>query len=205
MDALFLAELNERLFVHFSGGQWRTPLGERHIAANEALRAGRIVCAEPADVARARQGLAPDQGSARSTDLIAAWQHVQQAAEALRRVEGYTDTERGIDLAPVPGAGPLVLLSAADAPLAALVGVLVAGASRGVIWKPAPAAAASAHLVMRALGPLAPDGLAMVQGDHASGAALAGVGGMIWASGASVPPELGDPVLRLAARVPRRR
>uniref|UniRef100_UPI002AFF92F6 hypothetical protein n=1 Tax=Pararhodobacter sp. TaxID=2127056 RepID=UPI002AFF92F6 len=89
-------------------------------------------------------------------------------------------------------------------PLARVAGLLIAGAGQGMLWKPAPGAAASAHALIRALGPVAGAGLAMLQGDHATGAALAGQGPLIWASDASPPADL--PVsLRVPGTGPHRR
>ncbi|MCB1407449.1 MAG: hypothetical protein KDK01_14640 [Rhodobacteraceae bacterium] len=207
MDALFLAELNERLFVQFSQGRWRAPLGQRLLPVRrfDGDRMGRIVCAESADLDRALLGLGQGQGVDREA-LWAAWEGLCDTARALRAVEGFDDRTQDTPAEPVLAeAGPMILLSAADAPLAGLVAVLIAGAEHGVLWKPAPGAAASAHLVMRALGPLAVGNLALVQGDHATGAALAGLGPLVWASAGAVPKALCAPLVSLSARAPRRR
>lgn len=206
MDPLFLAELNERLFVQFSQGRWRAALGQRLLPVRQfdGNRLGRIACADEADLERALQGLGQGAG-VDAAALHAAWAGLHDTAGALRAVEGYDDPPAEARDIVLPGAGPLMLLSAADAPLSALVAVLIAGADRGILWKPAPGGAASAHLVMRALGPLAAGNLALVQGDHATGAALAERGPLIWASARPVPDALGAPLLNLSARAPRRR
>jgi hypothetical protein len=191
--AQFRAELNERLVVHWTGGAWRVPLGTRHLAvqAMDGSALGRIVCAEADDAARARAGLIPApltaQAAARALDPVA------PLLARLRALEGAAGDGcvPGAPGLPPPGQGPLVLYTAHDLPLADLVALLVAGSGRGVIWKPAPRAAASAHLVMRALAPVAGRALAMVQGDHASGAALAGLGAPAWAGQGPPPPGLG--------------
>jgi len=208
VDALFLAELNERLFVQFSQGLWRAPLGQRHLDVFpiDEARVGRIVCAEPADVTRAMSGLG--QGHADPNHLQDVWLAERLTAMKLRAIEGFDDQAQSVAVPVLSGrdviSGPVVLLSAADTPLDAIVQVMLAGAELGVLWKPAPKAAASAHYVMRALGPLAGGNLAMVQGDHATGLAVAGQGRLIWASAQPVPEELGTPALKLSARVPRR-
>ncbi len=204
IDPLFLAELNERLFVQFVGGRWMAPLGERHLRALplEGARMGRLVCAGPGDIARARLGMEPT--AVQGSGLGAAYAPLRRMLQDLRRVEGFDDpVDAPMPLA-LPGLGPLVLLSAAGTPVSDVAAVLFAGAARGVLWKPAPRAAASAHLLMRALGPLAGGNLALVQGDHQTGALAAGQGALVWASPAAVPPGLA-PVLSLAARVPPRR
>lgn len=241
MDQRFIAELNERLFTHFVGGAWRAPLGDRQVpvaqadgqadgqAGGQAL--GRIVCAGPADVARARGVMRADAG-AQPVDAAALWAALQAEApllEAIRRREGFAGDRLDARLPAVvaqarvsdlprdlawdllgdlpgglPGSGPHVLLTAADTPLIRVAGLLIAGARRGLIWKPAPAAAASAHLLMRVLGPRASGRLAMLQGDHASGRLLAGQGGLIWAGAGPLPAGLPDPLLTLAATDPAR-
>ena len=205
MDASFLAELNERLFVQFAQGLWRAPLGQRllPVLPFDGGRMGRIVCAEQRDIERALIGLGA--GHADLSAMHAAWQDLQHTARALRTVEGFADSTHSTHALTLPGQGPLVLLSAAQTPIAVLAGLLLAGATRGVLWKPAPAAAASAHLLMRAMGPLAGGNLALLQGDHQTGAGLTGKGALIWASPLPVPEGLGDPVLSLAATAPRRR
>ncbi|GAB4261498.1 MAG: hypothetical protein Kow0013_06100 [Pararhodobacter sp.] len=206
MDAQFLAELNERLFVHFIQGQWRAPTGARHLPVLpfDGARVGRIVCAEARDVARARAGLG--QGAPAPPDrLRAAYEALRGDLAALRRREGAVDPAGPPRAQAVPGEGPMVLLSAAAVPVSTLAGVILAAAGRGVLWKPAPGAAASAHLLVRGLGPLMDGNLALVQGDHATGAAvLAGGGAVVWASDASAPEGVA-PVLSLAATDPRHR
>ena len=203
LDPLFLAELNERLFVQFADGRWIAPLGERHLAVLpfDEGRVGRLICAEVGDVARAMRRLGPGSGAA----LAAAYRAVGPMLVRLRAMEGFDDPAGDpADLPEIPALpeGPLTLLSAADTPVAQIARLLIAGADKGLLWKPAPRAAASAHLMMRVLGPLARGGLAMVQGDHASGALAAAQGGLIWASAAPVPTGL-RPVLSLGATAPR--
>lgn len=208
MDALFMAELNERLFTHFTDGAWRAPWSQRLLAVGRegARPFGRIACAGPRDLARAMAALRsntdplPDPAA-----LLAALQPEAAALAGLRRLEGFDDPwpARFPPPPPLPGS-PLVLLSAADLPLLQLVPLLVGGARHGMIWKPAPGAAASAHLLMRRLGPVAMRRLAMVQGDHATGGALAGMippgASLVWASAAE-PPE-GLPAVRIALPSP---
>lgn len=194
MDPLFLAELNERLFVHFIAGRWMAPLSDRlaEVLPFDRGRMGRLACAGEADVARALAGLRPG----RAEGLAQAYAEAAPMLRRLRALEGVADPVDAPGAAVLPGQGPLILLSAADTPLAQLAALLIAGAERGVIWKPAPRAAASAHLMMRALGPRAAGGLALLQGDHASGRALAGQGALLWASTAPCPfsqPAGGQP------------
>ena len=188
MDPLFLAELNERLFVHFIAGRWMAPLSDRlaEVLAFDSGRMGRLACAGDADVARALAGLRPG----RAQGLEQAYAEAAPMLRRLRALEGFTDPVAAPVPAALPGQGPLVLLSAAAVPMADLTGLLIAGAARGLIWKPAPRAAASAHLLMRALGPRAAGGLALLQGDHASGALMAGQGALLWASQAPCPFSL---------------
>lgn len=206
MDALFLAELNERLFVHFSQGRWRSPLGQRllPVLALGEGRMGRIVCGEAPDIERALGALGMGEVPSVAA-LEQAWDSVQAAATHVRQREGLEDAPAPLVLPPVPGEGPVVLLSAAQTPVADLVGVLLSSVARGVLWKPAPGAAASAHLVMRALGPLVGGNLALVQGDHQTGALLAKRGTLVWASPDPVPQGFGPPALILSAKAPRRR
>jgi len=203
LDPLFLAELNERLFVQFADGRWIAPLGDRHLPVLpfDNGRIGRLICAEAADVGRATRGLRRGSGAA----LAGAYDAIRPMLSSLRAMEGADDPADAPPRVPVlpDGDGPLVLLSAADCPVARLAAILIAGAARGLLWKPAPRAAASAHLLMRALGPVSQGGLAMVQGDHASGALAAAQGRLIWASAQPVPAALG-PALNLWATAPRR-
>jgi len=201
MDALFLAELNERLFVHFIQGAWRVSSGARllPVLRFDAGRVGRIACAEAADVARARVGLGAGSPAPRAA-LTAAYEALRGPLAALRAMEGFDDPADTPLALTLPGTGPLVLLSAASTPVATLAGVLLAGVTRGVLWKPAPLAAASAHLMMRDLGPLADGNLALVQGDHTTGAEVAGQGALVWAS----PEGRPGAALSLPARVRHR-
>ena len=205
--ALFIAELNERLITHFTGGHWRVPLSQRHLPVPRASggRLGRIVCADERDVARALRDLSAAGVPASAARMQAALAALAEAMRRLRREEGLPDPafppERIVPPLP-PGRGPLVLMSAAETEPAMIGQALIAAAGRGVIWKPAPRAAASAHLLMRELGPLAAGRLALLQGDHDSGAALAaapnGATGLIWASPAPAPIALTLPLLRLS-------
>ena len=208
MDALFMAELNERLFTHFTDGAWRAPWSQRLLAVGRegARPFGQLACAGPRDLARAMAALRsnpdppPDPAA-----LLAALEPEAAALAELRRLEGFDDPWPARFSSPPPlPSGPLVLLSAADLPLRQLVPLLVSGALHGMIWKPAPGAAASAHLLMRQLGPVTLRRLAMVQGDHATGGALAAMiplgASLIWASAAE-PPE-GLPAGRIALPSP---
>lgn len=218
-EELFLAELRERLFAHFVGGCWRVPLAERHLpvlpgketpgAGEVATGLGQIVCAGAEDIARARALLGGD--CAAHEAFRAALAERAGMLETLRQVEGGPVAPEGFavpdTLPALPESGRVwVLLSAAGMPPEDLAALLIAGArAGGMIWKPAPRAAASAHLLMEALGPLAGGRLAMVQGDHATGALLAAAGALIWASPAPPPPDLPTPVFSLLPRAPGRR
>ncbi len=195
MDALFIAELNERLFTHFTGGRWRVPLSQRHLPVHRAsgVRFGQIVCAEPPDVTRALGDLAQAGTPAPGGAMAAALAALAGPLAALRMEEGFDDARvPALIPDPPPGTGPVVLMTAADMPLLRIGEVLIGLAGRGVIWKPAPRASASAHLLMRHLGPMAAGRLALLQGDHASGAALAAEaqGQLVWASAAPLPSGL---------------
>lgn len=205
MDALFIAELNERLITHFTGSHWRVPLSQRHLPVHRASgeRLGRIVCADAHDVARALGDLGAAGGPAPGDAMARALAGLAGPMAMMRAAEGFADPAPASDsplALPLPGEGPVVLMSAAETPPQLIGAALIAAAGRGVIWKPAPRAAASAHLLMRYLGPLAAGRLALLQGDHESGAALAralrGAGALIWASDAPAP-DLPLPVVRL--------
>lgn len=173
-DALFLAELNERLFVHFVAGRWRAPLSDRLLAVRpfDDDRMGRLACGDARDAGRAVAGLRPG----RAEGLAEAYAALRPRLAALRVLEGFADPAEAPVPSDLPGQGPLVLLTAGAEPVARLAGLLIAAAPRGVVWKPAPAAAASAHCLVAALGPLSGGGIALVQGDHATGAALMAAG-----------------------------
>lgn len=217
-DALFIAELNERLITHFTGAHWRVPLSQRHLPVHRPSgeRLGSIICADGRDVARAIGELpaigapAPSDAMARALAALAGPMARMRAAEGFDK-DGTPGMAAGGSLAPppeavlpdlLPGEGPAILMSAADTPPMLIGAALIAAAGRGVIWKPSPRAAASAHLLMRHVGPPAAGRLALLQGDHASGAALAaalrGAGVLIWASPAPLP-VLQLPVVRLQA------
>ncbi|MCC5986975.1 MAG: hypothetical protein JJT95_04785 [Pararhodobacter sp.] len=217
-EALFIAELNERLITHFTGAYWRVPLSQRHLPVLRAsgARFGSIICADGHDVARALGDLAtigapaPGEAMARALAALAGPMARMRAEEGFDE-DGTVGKAAGAALAlppeaalpePLPGEGPAILMSGADTPPMLIGAALIAAAGRGVIWKPSPRAAASAHLLMRHLGPLAAGRLALLQGDHASGAALAaalrGAGVLIWASPAPLP-KLKLPVVRLQA------
>ena len=165
-----------------------------------------LVCAGAGDMARALAGLS----AGHSPDPKVLGQAYAAEAPLLRQIrarEGMDDPcgapEAFHDL---PPHGPAMLLSAASVPLSRIMGLLIALAPRGVIWKPAPGAAASAHLLMRVLVPHAGGQLALLQGDHATGALLAGAtasgqGALIWASDAPVPDGMAASA-RLSARGP---
>ncbi|MCC5971788.1 MAG: hypothetical protein JJU15_17745 [Pararhodobacter sp.] len=201
MDALFIAELNERLFTHFTRGAWHAPYSQRllPVGLDPDQPLGRIACADARDLERAfahlcRAGAAPAPEALASEALAVALHAQAQAITLLRAREGFADAPGPLDPVVLPSAGPMVLLSAASMPVAGLTPLLIAGAQHGMLWKPAPGAAASAHLIMRLLGPLAGGRLAMVQGDHETGAALARMGPLVWASAAPLPPGLPAPV-----------
>lgn len=192
-----MAELNERLFTHFVRGAWRAPYAQRMLAVGRDLRQplGRIACAGPRDVARAMAALQqPPDPPPNAMNFMAALRPIGEAFTRLRAAEGFDDpwpdTFEPVALAPGEA---FVLLSSAALPAGRLVPLVVAGAQKGMIWKPAPGGAASAHLLMRCLGPLSAGRLAMVQGDHATGAALAEAlapgARLLWAS-ANPPPDL---------------
>lgn len=170
LDPLFLAELSERLFVHYAQARWMAPLSHRLLQVTPFR--GHIVCGDARDLARAAHTLRPSL----TQNLAEVYTAIAPALRALRRLEG-GDDDAGAPVAPVlPGAGPLMLLSDADTPLAHLAGALIAGVPRGVVWVPSPRAAASAHLLMRALGPRAGGALALVQGDEGTRALARGQG-----------------------------
>jgi len=186
LDPLLLAELTERLFVHFTRGCWMAPLSDRLLPVLPLGpgRMGHLACGNAADVARARAALVPGRGQGLAQGLAQDYAALAPRLRPLRAYEGFDDP---LDPPEVPaelpadlsGEGPLILLSAADVPLARLAGLLIAGAGRGMIWNPAPQAAASAHLLMAALGPRAGGGLALIQGDDDTGALLARQGRVI--------------------------
>lgn len=186
---LYRAELNERLVVHWTGGAWRVPLGQRHaeVRAADGSRLGRIVCADAADAARAIAALVP----APPPDPAALAQALDPVAGLLAEVRAL-EGAAGLGAAPqapaLAGRGPAVLLTAADRPLADILAALAALAPRGVVWKPAPGAAASAHLMMRALAPVLGRSVALLQGDHATGAELAARLAPVWAGRGPEPP-----------------
>lgn len=207
MDALFIAELNERLFTHFTGGVWRAPHSLRLMPVCRASgeRLGQIACADARDLERARAGLRQGSSAQESTDLLRAEFERALKAKAgalarLREAEGFgAETLVAMPLPRLEAPGPWVLMSSAAMPVSHLVSALIAGAATGMIWKPAPAASASAHLIMGVLGPLSAGRLAMVQGDHETGAALARLGPLLWASDEAPPAALPAPALRLGA------
>ena len=180
-------QLLERLFVMYLGGRWMAPLSERMVPMPGLSRA-RLACAGAGDLARARLRPGPVDGAA----LRAAYAEAADELRHLRAFEGMVDPVAAPEEFRLDGPGPLVLLSARDVPLSRIAGLLIAGAGRGLLWKPAPGAAASAHSLVRALAPAVGAGLALVQGDHATGALAAGQGAVIWASEA--PPPAGLPV-----------
>lgn len=155
-----VAEMKERLFTHRVGGRWVAPLSRR-------MGQGGIVCADARDIARARAALQPGMGA---LDLPPA------SLRALRRAEGFADAPDAAPDTPLDLPQGATLVSSADAPLGVILAVLRHLAQTTVLWKPAPGAAMSAHMVMQHW-PGA--GIAMLQGDHATGKALAP---MIWLS-----------------------
>lgn len=203
MVAPFLAELNERLFVHFIAGQWRASQSSRLTALPSIAggRPGHLACAGAVDVGRARAGLTGGEGAA----LFEAGTAAATRLASLRAREGFHDPVDPPRRLALPGQGPLALLSAADAPLSVIMGALIAAAPRGILWKPAPGAAASAHLLLTVLAPRAGRAIALLQGDHRTGALVGAAGGLVWASASPAPRSLPAPLLSLSARVPRRR
>jgi len=200
VDPQLLAELGERLFVMYLGGRWMAPLGERPLPVPAAPGA-HLACAGAGDLARALRGLA--QGPVDAAAMAAAYRAQAGVLRGLRRLEGVADPVAAPEAAALPGPGPFVLLSAAGMPLSRVAGLLIAGAAQGMLWKPAPGAAASAHLLIGALAPVAGARLALLHGDHATGAMLAGRGAVIWASDAEPPGGLAVR-LRVPARSRRR-
>lgn len=194
MDAHFLAELNERLFVHFVQDKWRAPLGARllPVRAYDGDRGGQIVCADRADVARAFDSV-PSQAAPDLAAMRAAFEAGVDELCDLRAHEGLATSLEGPS-APTLPEGPTVLLSAAQAPIGTLLALIGAGVQQGhMIWKPAPRAAGSAHYLMTQIADHAAGRLAFVQGDHQTGqalgqAALGRDGGVIWLS-ATPPPQ----------------
>jgi hypothetical protein len=195
-----LAEMKERLLVHFAAGAWRVPVSVRAVPGS----LGPVVAGGAADVARALRAARVQATQLDAPQPLTIFP--AQTARALcdlRRFEGYEDDPLAPHAWRVPDLPPAaVLLSSAQTPVALLVALLAAGARSGLVWKPAPGAAASGHVVMDALGRKAPGALAMVQGDHATGALLAAEGPLIWASPAPVPAGL-RPALTLSAKAPR--
>lgn len=196
--AWYRAELNERLVVHWTGGAWRVPLATRHltIEAVDGSRLGRIICANGTDGVRAMAGLRPGPlvDPARLDALLAP---VADLLGAVRAWEGASGDRWDPDLAahhlsrPPPLRGPVTLLTAAAVPLPELAAILTRAAVAGALWKPAPQAAASAHLLMRALAPALGEGVALLQGDHSTGAALASLAPPLWAGEGAPPAGLG--------------
>ncbi len=133
IDPQFLAELNERLFTAYVGGRWTAPLGQRMLPVLpfDQGRMARIACAEAGDAARALAGL---RGHATAPGaLAAAYAAEAPVLRALRALEGGDDPVAPPEAVPLPGTGPLILLSAADLPLSRVMGLLIAGTPRGLI------------------------------------------------------------------------
>jgi hypothetical protein len=174
--ALYRAELNERLVVHLTGGDWRVPLSTRHldVVGLGGARLGRIVCGDAADAARAVAGLAGAPAAPTPEHLRAALEPWAGVLDGLRAIEG------GGGLRPpaaLPaGQGPVLIVSGPDHDLPALIQIIAQSAQRGAVWAPEPRAAASAHLVARALVPVLGRALSLVQGDGATRAALLAAG-----------------------------
>lgn len=212
MDALFIAELNERLFTHFTGGVWRAPHSLRLMPVFRASgeRFGQIACADARDLERARAGLRHGAAGQEHKEcghrglgggnFARALEGRARALSRLRDAEGFgAETVMAMPLPRLEASGPWILMSSAAMPVSILAAALIAGAGTGMIWKPAPAAAASAHLIMGVLGPLSGGRLAMVHGDHETGAALARLGPLLWASDDAPPAALPSPALTLGA------
>lgn len=197
MEEHFIAELKERLITHYSAGAWRVPLGARQHPGGAY---GPVICADDADLARAQAGLRPLPAPPREAEVWGALTARATLFAELRSAEGAMGDALARRAMPVlPDQGPYMLLTSAEMPLADLAALLVAAAGKGgLIWKPAPAAAASAHLLGATLAPLLGPAMALVQGDHITGAALAGRGPLIWASHALPSDSLPSPVVSLA-------
>ena len=200
VDPQLLAELAERLFVIFLRGRWMAPLGDRPLPV-PVMPGAHLACAGPGDLARALRWLEP--GPVGRGAMAAAYQAQARLLRGLRALEGVADPVSAPEPVSLPvllpGRGPFILLSAAGVPLSRIAGLLIAGASQGILWKPAPGAAASAHLLIDALAPVAGARLALLHGDHATGALLAGQGAVVWASDAD-PPQGMDVRLCVPAR-----
>ena len=98
------------------------------------------------------------------------------------------DVARALGLMAARYPAPVALLSAAHTPEAALRALLDGLAQGpGVLWKPAPAAAASAHALVQARREALGQGVALIHGDHATGRALAERLPVLWLSSAPVP------------------
>jgi hypothetical protein len=175
----YLAELNERLVVHRTGGVWRVPLGTRSLAVHAAdgRLLGRVVCGDGRDAARAAAALAPAAAPGQSA-LAAALAGVAPLLAALAALEPAPSRPGPPAAVPTlpPGAGPVLISTPAGADPAALARMLAAAAPRGAVWRPDPRAAASAHLLAAALGPLLGAALALIHGDDATLGALAAAG-----------------------------
>ncbi|WP_370241168.1 hypothetical protein [Pararhodobacter marinus] len=188
------------------GGRWTASLGQRMIPV-PAVPGARLVCADAGDLGRALAGLQGGSGRPDPDALYRAYADEKPLLARIRAREGVADPCAAPERSPLQQPrGPALLLSAASFPLSRIMRLLVALAPGGVVWKPAPGAAASAHLLMRVLVPHAGGRLALLQGDHATGGLLAktmteGQGTLIWASDAA-PPDGMDACTRVSARGP---
>jgi len=151
-------------------------------------RPGRIICAGADDIARALASLRA--GGCDPLEFGTAATAALPEVEAIRRLEGLSAGVEGAGGASLLSDGPVGLLTGADMPARVIVDAILAQMGRGVIWKPSPKAAASAHLLVRHIGPVSAGGLAMLQGDHATGAALAALVPTLWLSDQAVPDGL---------------
>lgn len=186
-------DLSELLLAHRIGGQWCAPLSTslRPVPAPAAWGQAQIVEAAMPDCARALGRLRADAGALMllpdAPALVAA--ALAGAADDLdtaRRAEGACAPllRAGRPMAePARAAGPILLLGARGAAPDLVGQVLAAGMQAGVpvLFKPAPGAAVSGALLLRALtralGCEAARGLLLLQGGgRVTGAALAASG-----------------------------
>lgn len=181
-------DLAELLLAHRAGGAWRAPLG-RVLRPVPAPVPARIVEGDAADCARAAAGLAgavigppPDGAAALATvaPVLAPLRAAEDAPAGLSPAAAPLPAGLRLPLCP-PDAPVLILGTRAASPaLVAHALCLCAHAGRAVLFKPAPRAAASGAVVVRALVRASDDGwptLALVQGGGATGRLLLAAGG----------------------------
>jgi hypothetical protein len=131
-------DLLERRFTHFVGGAWRAPLGTQSVPVTGAL--GQVVCAGPADLARAQLLRRPSPGAgqvlaralAQSAPMIA---QQMQAHKAAIDAATLTSIARGLQHPqPVPCS---IVTTCAKASPEGLGRALACGFAAGVIHTPA--------------------------------------------------------------------